>query len=115
MLTGMVIGMLSTPIVAQETTTSPTSRQLMSTIQCDADKQKVFDIVMKKHGEEILGSGDLLLREATKGMFHRAEMLLTLNIESGSWSIIGVFPDGTGCLVTSGTKFKPYTAPKEKL
>ena len=107
-------GMLST-VSAQETPTVNEPRQIISTISCNANKQKVFDIVRGKHGEQILAHGNLLIREATKGLFHKAQMIMTLNPETGSWSIIGIFPDGTGCLVSSGDTFIPYATPKEQL
>ena len=111
----MVAGLLVTSPTYSQETSPPENKSILASIQCDSDKTKVFDIVTKKHGEKLLGKGQLLMREATKGMFHKAEMYMTLNIKSGSWSIIGVFPDGTGCLVTSGTMFTPYAQPKQEL
>ena len=91
-------------------------RSFISRIQCNTNTKKVFDLVELKYGEKQMALGTIILSEATTGRLFKAEMVMTVNQNKWSYSVIAIFPDGTACLVANGTDFKPaLVSPKEKL
>ena len=39
-------------------------------------------------------------------------MMMFVNQDTGTWSLITLYPDGTGCMVATGRDFEPYSGPK---
>lgn len=90
-------------------------KTLFTMIQCDGVSNNILDMVTKKYGESILARSNGLIADAQTGRFHWGEMFLTVNPDSRSWSLVGVFADGTACMIVNGRDFLPYSKPAENL
>ena len=83
-------------------------RTFFSQVTCNSDSQKAFDIVEQKHGEQRVAMGKSVIMDARTNRIHSIDMVLTINMESRTYTIIGVFNDGTGCIISSGKNFARY-------
>tara|TARA_B100000497_G_C7644560_1_gene387550 strand:- start:130 stop:486 length:357 start_codon:yes stop_codon:yes gene_type:complete len=71
---------------------------------------KMTDIVVGKYGEQPLFKGIGIQFHVTGTPYQSAVMFFT-NQETGTWSMISLYPDGTACMIANGTKFEPYSGP----
>ena len=83
-------------------------RTFLSKVTCNSDSQLPFDIVEEKHGEQRVAMGKMAIMDARTKLIHTIDMVLTINMESRTYTIIGVFNDGTGCIISSGKNFARY-------
>ena len=83
-------------------------RTFFSQVTCNSDSQKAFDIVEQNHGEEGMAMGKAVIQDARTKTIHTIDLVLTLNIKSRTYTIIGIFADGTGCIIGSGKDFASY-------
>ena len=83
-------------------------RMFLSQVTCNSDSQLPFDIVEEKHGEQRVAMGKSVIMDARTKRIHTIDMVLTINMESRTYTIIGVFNDGTGCIISSGKNFARY-------
>ena len=83
-------------------------RTFFSQVTCNSDGEKAFDIVEQNHGEEPLAMGKAIIMDARTKRMHTIDMVLTINMESRTYTIIGIFNDGTGCIISSGKDFASY-------
>ena len=83
-------------------------RTFLSKVTCNSDRQKAFDIVEQNHGEEPFAMGKAVIMDARTNRIHTIDMVLTINMESRTYTIIGIFADGTGCIIGSGKDFASY-------
>jgi|TARA_B100000780_G_scaffold127844_1_gene89594 hypothetical protein len=88
-------------------------RIFLSQLTCNSDTQLPFDIVKEKHGEEGVAMGKAVIQDARTKTIHTIDLVITLNIESRKFTLIGIFADGTGCIIASGKDFQRFQ-PKEK-
>lgn len=97
---------LIAPIVsAQET-----PKRFLTTQACDP-VMKMSNLVISKYGEQPLFQGEGLVFAAPTGQPYRSSMMFFVNQDSGTWSLISLYPDGTACMVANGKNFKPYSGP----
>jgi|TARA_B110000858_G_scaffold100914_1_gene115931 hypothetical protein len=83
-------------------------RMFLSQVTCNSDSQLPFDIVEEKHGEQRVAMGKMAIMDARTKRIHTIDMVLTINMESRTYTIIGIFADGTGCIIGSGKDFASY-------
>tara|TARA_R110000803_G_scaffold125467_1_gene193127 strand:+ start:186 stop:521 length:336 start_codon:yes stop_codon:yes gene_type:complete len=83
-------------------------RTFLSQVTCNSNGQKAFDIVEQNHGEQRMAMGKSVIMDARTKRIHSIDMVLTVNMESRTYTIIGVFNDGTGCIISSGKDFARY-------
>ena len=83
-------------------------RMFLSQVTCNSDGEKAFDIVEQNHGEQRVAMGKSVIMDARTKRIHSIDMVLTINMESRTYTIIGVFNDGTGCIISSGKNFARY-------
>ena len=83
-------------------------RTFFSQLTCNSDTQLPFDIVKKQHGEEGMAMGKAVIQDARTKTIHTIDLVLTLNIKSRTYTIIGIFNDGTGCIIASGKDFQRF-------
>ena len=83
-------------------------RTFLSQVTCNSDGEKAFDIVEQNHGEQRVAMGKSVIMDARTKRIHSIDMVLTINMESRTYTIIGVFNDGTGCIISSGKNFARY-------
>ncbi len=62
---------------------------------------------MRQYGEEILFNGKILQQHAS-GQLVNTEFVFGTNQDTGSWTLVSLFPNGWTCLVANGTEFKPF-------
>jgi hypothetical protein len=83
-------------------------RMFLSQVTCNSDGEKAFDIVEQNHGEQRVAMGKSVIMDARTKRIHSIDMVLTINMESRTYTIIGIFDDGTGCIISSGKDFASY-------
>lgn len=78
-------------------------------LQCDSEPKKIFDVVQSEKYQELpFGSGKVYVRSAVTGQIFNAELYMLMNPDTRSFSLIGIFEDGSGCLMMTGNTFSPY-------
>ena len=90
------------------TTVVAEPRTFYSEVICNSDNRIAFDLVEKKHGEMPLAMGRAILKDARTQKIHKVDMVLALNVKTNTYTIIGVFEDGTGCILVTGMDFARY-------
>ena len=80
-------------------------RTFLSQVTCNSDSQLAFDIVEEKPRRRACRNGQsMAIMDARTKRIHTIDMVLTINMESRTYTIIGVFADGTGCIIGSGKR-----------
>lgn len=104
---GLVLTTVAGSVAAQESVFYP--------MKSYADCGKSEDIVsayLHNYNETpyFSGIGYLTLdQDTTKSGF----LVIASNLDTGSFSVVMNFTDGTSCVVVSGLKFQPFELPKE--
>ena len=101
------ISILASAAFAQE---QNTTKRFITTQACDS-VVKMSDIVMNKYGESPLFRSMGLQFAAPQGQPYRSDMMFFVNQDSGTWSLIALYEDGTACMVANGKNFEPYSGP----
>lgn len=94
--------LLATPLVAQE---QPFNAPFMASQPC-TNFPIVAQIVRDK-GEEMLFKGDIIQRHVS-GQIVPAQMVFTTNQDTGTWTLLALFPGDIACLVANGAEFEPW-------
>lgn len=63
-----------------------------------------------EYGETILFTGNLITFPAQSEDPAMGRLMFTTNQDTGTYSIIQLFPDGTACLIGTGFAFEPYVS-----
>ena len=63
---------------------------------------------VKKYREEMLfhGTG---LTFSPQNQVYNGGMFFFTNQDTGSWTVLQIFPDGMACMIMNGKNFQPYT------
>ena len=93
---------LAAPLQAQE------SRVFVTEQICLPVQQMTFK-VMNDYGETPLFSADGIQFSATDGNTYKSNMMYFVNQDTGTWTLISLYGDNIGCMVATGTNFKPYS------
>ena len=72
---------------------------------------KMTDIVVGKYGEQPLFNG-LGVQFHVNGTPYQSSVMFFTNQDTGTWSMVSLYPDGTACMIANGTKFEPYAGPR---
>jgi hypothetical protein len=102
------ISLFATTALAQE---QNQNKRFITTQACDP-VMEMSAIIVGKYKEQPLFQGDGLQFAAPTGQPYQSGMMFFVNQESGTWSLVSLYSDGTACMVANGTKFEPYTGPK---
>ncbi len=86
------------------------SKRFITTQACDP-VAKISDIVMNKYGETPLFRSEGLQFAAQTGQPFQSAMMMFVNQDTGTWSLVSLYPDGMACMVANGRKFEPYSGP----
>ena len=70
--------------------------------------EKMYQKVTERWGEKPLFIGQGLQISQTGEPFIGGSMFF-VNQDSGSWSLVTLYQDGTACMTSAGTKFQPYS------
>ena len=101
------ISLLATTAFAQE---QNQGKRFITTQACDP-VAKMSDIVMNKYGEMPLFQGEGIQFAAPTGQPYKSAMMFFGNQDSGTWSLVSLYEDGTACMVANGRTFEPYSGP----
>ena len=101
------ISLLATTAFAQE---QNQGKRFITTQACDP-VAKMSDIVMNKYGEMPLFQGEGIQFAAPTGQPYNSAMMFFVNQDSGTWSLVSLYADGTACMVANGRTFEPYSGP----
>ena len=94
---------------AQENNTADSKLYMIRTL-CDPIGK--ISEVFKKYNEELLFTGDFMTFAAQSGQPFQGGMLFYVNQDSGTFTAIQIFRDGTGCVLGNGRNFEPYSGPQ---
>ena len=86
-----------------------TQKRFITTQPCDLFP-KMLEIV-KGYNEELLFTGEGMTFAASSGQGFMGGMMFFTNQDTGTWSMLQVYGDGTACLVMNGRNFSPYGGP----
>ena len=75
---------------------------------------KIIDVMSGKYGEQPLFTGNGL-QFGLQGQTYTGGAMFLVNQNTGSWSLIHLYADGTACVTAVGTQFEPYSGPTKKL
>jgi|11_taG_2_1085331.scaffolds.fasta_scaffold18689_2 hypothetical protein len=95
---------------AQDNGTTNTAKSFIVKQPCDV-LPKMMDVI-KGYKEELLFMGEGMSFAASNGQGYMGGMAFFTNQETGTWSMLQLYGDGTACLVMNGRKFAPYGGPK---
>ena len=101
------ISLLATTAFAQE---QNQSKRFITTQACDP-VVKMSDVVMNKYGEQPLFQGEGIQFAEPTGQPYKSAMMFFVNQDSGTWSLVSLYEDGTACMVANGRDFEPYSGP----
>jgi len=101
------ISLLATTAFAQE---QNQGKRFITTQACDP-VAKMSDVVMNKYGEQPLFQGEGIQFAAPTGQPYKSAMMFFVNQDSGTWSLVSLYEDGTACMVANGRTFEPYSGP----
>jgi hypothetical protein len=77
-------------------------------LQAQCDSFLPMANVLSKYGEELLFTGEGITMAFGTGQSYRGGMGFFTNQDTGTWTMIQLFQDGTACLLFNGSKFKPF-------
>ena len=97
------------PANAQESTND---KFLYTRQDCDPFAE-VIDVMTGKYGEQPLFVGEGL-QFGLQGQTYTGGAMLLVNQNTGTWSLIHLYGDGTACVTAVGTQFEPYSGPTKK-
>ena len=103
----LLITILHTPVLAQSQKEPFISLQPCATYMEMAQQTS-------NHGETALFRGEALQIYAPTGQGHESQILFQVNQETGSWTLIALWPNDTACMIINGTKFEPYSPKKQE-
>ena len=95
---------------AQDNRTENTAKEFFAKQPCDV-LPKMMDVV-KGYKEELLFMGEGMSFAAQSGKGFMGGMMFFTNQDTGTWSMLQLYRDGTACLVMNGRGFMPYSGPK---
>lgn len=86
-----------------------TSKMMPIMLECDGRPEVLFDLVQnEKYDEKPFASGMTIVRSAVTGQFFNVQTFMLVNVDTRSFTMIGVFADGSACLLLNGNSFAPY-------
>ena len=98
---------ITLPAIAQEE-----DKFLLTRQGCDPFSE-VVELVTGKYGETPLFVGEGL-QFGIQGQTYTGGMMFLVNQDTGSWSLVHLYGDGTACVTAVGTQFEPYSGPPKR-
>lgn len=97
--------LMGSPVQAQE---QPQQKYFLHQQPCDS----VISLMMtiEKYREEPLFEANTISQNAN-GQWYEGKSMMFVNWETGTYSFVTLYPDGTGCMQAIGKEFKPYDGP----
>jgi hypothetical protein len=103
------ISLLATTAFAQE---EEKQSKLFITQQACDPVMEMSAIIIGKYKEQPLFLGKGMQFAARTGQPYEAGVMFFVNQDSGTWSLVSLYSDGTACMIANGTGFEPYSGPR---
>lgn len=103
----LVLALIASPIVAQENT----EKMFYTVNACDRWDKVATE--MAKYQEDVLFTGTIVQFHMSQQPYN-GHMLFQVNQETGTWSLVSLWQDGTACVVATGKEFAPFLQKNEK-
>ena len=97
--------LLATPIAAQD---KPMFNAPFMASQPCTEFPVVANLIREK-GEEMLFKGNIVQRHVS-GQIVPAQMVFMTNQDTGSWTLLALYPGNIACLVANGEEFEPWAS-----
>lgn len=99
----LIFTLLTTGLFAQ---TLSNKKYFNTRQECEPFEQ-MYRTVTERWGEKplFIGQG---LQMGLDGTPFTGGAMFFVNQDSGSWSLVTLYQDGTACMTSAGTKFEPY-------
>ena len=94
---------------AQDNGNPNTAKIFVAKQPCDV-LPKMMEVI-KGYKEELLFLGEGMSFAAQSGKGFMGGMMFFTNQDTGTWSMLQLYGDGTACLVINGRGFVPYSGP----
>jgi len=75
--------------------------------------EKIIDVMTNKYGEQPLFVGQGL-QFGMQGETYTGGAMFLVNQNTGTWSLLTLYGDGTACVTAVGTNFEPYSGPTKQ-
>jgi hypothetical protein len=111
LLKNIVCGLALTTVAGSAAAQEPVFYPMKSYAEC-GKSETIVSAYLHDYNETpyFNGIGYLTLdQDTTKSGF----LVIASNLDTGSFSVVMNFTDGTSCVIVSGLKFQPFELPKE--
>ena len=102
--------LLPTIALAQQETPNTSAKTFYSKQACD-NVISMTNTVVGKYKEQPLFKGKGIQFSSIDGQGYVGSAMMFVNQDTGTWSLIILYGDGTGCMIASGKEFEPYSGP----
>ena len=111
---GLALALVVVPTVvsaqeAPQRPQSPTAKQFIAVQDCD-DVIKIMETI-SKYTENPLFEAQTITQSANNGQWYEGKSMMFVNWETGTYSFVTLYPDGTACMTAVGKEFQPYSGP----
>jgi len=65
-------------------------------------------VTLKEYNEDVLFTADGQQIDLQNKSYNSG-MIFQVNQETGTWSLVSIYGDGTACVVATGNAFRPYS------
>lgn len=112
---GLALALVVTPFTAgaQEAPSTPSEQQTTKTFivaQPCSDVAVIMQTISKYQEEPLFQT--TTLSQHTSGRWFEGSSMMFVNWQTGTYSFVTLYPDGTACMQAVGTNFKPYEGDK---
>ena len=115
------LAILTTLSVSAQEQTEPRWMISLHKVDCTS-VQEMFAMLKTKYEEQPFATGTVVAQQPQPGqdpIMHLGLMWMTINPTTGSYSLVGIFNQGTdiemACLIASGAQFSPARRPGTSL
>lgn len=99
------------PVLAKtitgQTLTKPVNARFMAVQECD-NVQALTQRTVINWGEKPLIKAQGV-QTAPNGKKYQSSMMYFVNQDTGTWSLIALYPNQWACIIAAGTKMEPYS------
>ena len=107
---GLALALVATPTItnAQQEPQQQTKTLVVAQI---CDPVGVMMQTIQRYQEEPLFQTQTVTQHVSGEWFEGSSMFF-VNQETGTYSMVTLYPDGTACMQATGTNFEPYSGPR---
>ena len=103
----LVLAVLGLIIIATTATAQENQPKQFIAVQACDDVIKIMETI-SKYTENPLFEAQTITQSATNGQWFEGKSMMFVNWETGTYSFVTLYPDGTACMQAIGKEFQPY-------